>query len=70
MNKSTVGIFKVIDCNSINGYVTLKEVFTNEEYKIIDISFSSTYMISKNEERYMYNRTRTYNDIIKFIYNI
>lgn len=70
MNKSTVGIFKEIDCNSINGYVTLKEVFTNEEYKIIDISFSSTYMISKNEERYMYNRTRTYNDIIKYIYNI
>ena len=63
MNESIVGLFKIIDCDSINGYVTLKEVFTNKEYKIIDISLSSTYVINKNEERYMYNRIITYDGI-------
>lgn len=28
MNESTVGLFKIIDCDSKNGYITLKEVFT------------------------------------------
>jgi len=63
MNESTVGLFKIKKCDSINGYVTIEEVFTNKEYKIIDISLSSTYMIHKNDVIYMYNRIITYDGI-------
>lgn len=63
MNESTVGLFNVVDCDSKNGYVTLKDIFTNKEYKIIDISLSTTYNFTKDKDKYIYNRIITYDGI-------
>lgn len=63
MNKSIVGLFKVIDYDFKEGYVTYLDVFTKKKYKIIDISMSSLEMLYKDKEIYIYNRIITYDGI-------
>ena len=58
MNDSIPGLFKVINCDPKTGYVILKDVFTNIEYKIIDIATSSSELTEK-DGAYMYNRIIT-----------
>ena len=42
MSESIPRLFKVINCEPKTGYVTLRDVFTNIEYKIIDVETSSS----------------------------
>lgn len=63
MKNSYVGLFKVIDVDRINGYVTYQDVFTKKKFKIIDIAMSSTLVIDKNRQLYTYNRIITYDTI-------
>lgn len=59
MNNSYVGLFKIIDSDSKNGYVTYEDVFTKKRFKIIDISLSSTFNKKNKQTIYMYNRIIT-----------
>ncbi len=63
MKNSYVGLFKIIDTDYKDGYVTYQDVFTKKKFKIIDISMSSSYRINKEREIYIYNRIITYDDI-------
>lgn len=63
MKNSVVGLFKVINYDNINGYVTYQDVFTKKKYKIIDISMSSFGHINNKHEIYIYNRIITYDGI-------
>lgn len=63
MRDSVVGLFKVVNYDSINGMVTYQDVFTHKKYKIIDISMSSIGQLSK-EETYIYNRIINYDGIL------
>ena len=58
MNESIPGLFKIINCEPKTGYVILRDVFTNIEYKIIDIATSSS-EIKEEDGAYMYNRIIT-----------
>lgn len=58
MNDSIPGLFKIINCDPKTGYVILKDVFTNIEYKIIDIATSSS-EVTEQDGAYMYNRIIT-----------
>ena len=50
MKNSIVGLFKIINYDNINGYVTYQDVFTNKKYKIIDISMSSIGKINEKQD--------------------
>lgn len=63
MNNSYVGLFKVIDVDRKEGYVTYEDVFTKNKFKVIDISMSSTLYIDKDKIIYVYNRIITFDDI-------
>ena len=63
MKNSYVGLFKIIETDFEDGYVTYEDVFTKKQFKIIDISMSSTVKIDKNRMVYYYNRVITYDDI-------
>lgn len=63
MKNSYAGLFKIIDIDRNNGYVTYQDVFTNKKFKIIDIAMSSTLCIDKKRDFYTYNRIITYDDI-------
>ena len=58
MSESIPGLFKVINCEPKTGYVTLRDVFTNIEYKIIDVATSSS-DIKEEDGAYIYNRIIT-----------
>ena len=60
MNNSYVGLFKIIDIDTIDSYVELEDVFTKRRFKIIDISLSLTTHV---KDCYIYNRIITYDDI-------
>lgn len=62
MKNSYVGLFEVIDSDFINGYVTYKDIITKKEFKIIDVSMSSTFLMSKDRV-FTYNRIITFDDI-------
>lgn len=64
MRDSIVGLFKIIDYDSRNGYVTYQDVFTNKKYKVIDVSMSSLGELYKKEERYIYNRLLDYDGLL------
>lgn len=49
MNNSYVSLFKVIDVDRNNGYVTYQDIFTKKKFKIIDIAMSSSLVINKKE---------------------
>ena len=64
MKNSIVGLFKVINFDNINGYVTYQDVFTHKKYKIIDISMSSLGNVYEKQEIYIYNRIINYDGIL------
>ena len=65
MNNSVVGLFKVINIDFDNCYVTYEDVFTHKTYKIIDITFSTIYKnLYKEKDLYVYNRLISYEGII------
>ena len=61
MNKSYVGLFKVISTDVNEAYLEIEDVFTKERFKIIDIGGSIDDKIAKNA--YYYNRIITVDDI-------
>ena len=63
MNESYVGLFKVIDIDFDNAYVTYEDVFTHKKFKVIDISMSAFSKIDDNNPIYMYNRVITVDGI-------
>lgn len=64
MNNSVVGLFKVINIDFENCYVTYEDVFTLKTYKIIDITFSTIYKnLYKEKDLYVYNRLISYEGI-------
>ena len=60
MLDSTIGLFEVIEVEKEMAYVTLKNVFTGEEFKITDVAFSGS---PGSEDNYMYARIITYKGI-------
>jgi hypothetical protein len=61
MLNSTIGLFEVVKTDFNEGYAYLKNIFTNIEYKTVDIGLSG----SKNYNAfYMYTRLIKYNDIV------
>lgn len=64
MNNSVVGLFKVINIDFDNCYVTYEDIFTHKTYKIIDITFSTIYKnLYKEKDLYVYNRLISYEGI-------
>lgn len=63
MKNSYVSLFKVVDTDFENGYVTYEDVFTNKKYKIIDMAMSGTLKIDENRMVYYYNRIITFDDV-------
>lgn len=63
MKKSKVSIFKIVAVDTDEGYVTYEDIFTKEQIKIIDITYTAFYRISDNKDVYLYNRIITYDDI-------
>lgn len=61
MLNSTIGLFEVVKTDFNEGYVYLKNIFTNIEYKTVDIALSGS---QKHNDFYMYTRLIKYNDII------
>jgi hypothetical protein len=60
MLDSKSGLFQVEKTDFEEGYAYLKEVFTGERYRIIDIGLSGQ---SNYDENYLYTRIITYNNI-------
>lgn len=60
MNDSYIGTFEVKEIDYQNGYVELKDIFTKKEFKIVDVSLSSS-LNAKNF--YFYARIINFNDI-------
>ena len=60
MLNSTIGLFEVVKTDFNEGYVYLKNIFTNIEYKTVDIALSG----NQKYNFYMYTRLIKYNDII------
>ena len=63
MNESYVGLFKVVDIDFDDAYVTYEDVFTNKRFKVIDISMSAFSKVDKDNPIYMYNRVITVDGI-------
>ena len=63
MKNSYVGLFKVIDTDRNDGYITYEDVFTKKKFKVIDIAMSSTLKVDKKRMIYVYNRIITFDDI-------
>ncbi|MCL2773646.1 MAG: SEC-C domain-containing protein [Oscillospiraceae bacterium] len=59
MLDSHAGLFEITGADKDEGYVYLRDVLSNQEYKIIDIALSA----QLNDDIYMYNRIITYKDI-------
>ena len=60
MLSSRLGLFKVTGTDINEGYAYLKEVFTNDKYKIVDIGLSGN---RNYEDIYIYTRIITYRGI-------
>lgn len=63
MKNSYVGLFKVINTDRNDGYITYEDVFTKKKFKVIDIAMSSTLKVDKKRMIYVYNRIITFDDI-------
>lgn len=61
MLNSTIGLFEVVKTDFDEGYVYLKNMYTNIEYRIVDIALSGSH---RYDGFYMYTRLINYNDII------
>lgn len=60
MLDSTIGLFEVTKIDINEGYVYLKDIFTEIEYKIVDIALSGSRVY---DDIYMYTRLIKYHDI-------
>ena len=60
MLNSKAGLFEATKTDEKEGCVYLKNVFTGEEYKIIDIGFSGN---RNNDDFFMYNRIITHHEL-------
>ena len=60
MNNSVRGLFEIIDIDSDQGYVHLREVFTNQVFKVIDIGLS---IPNTKADIYIYRRIITVGEI-------
>ena len=66
MNNSFASLFKVISSDVSNGYVVIRDFFTDKEYQVIDINLASTYAFINEQGQnnvYIYSRLITYDDI-------
>ncbi len=63
MKNSYVGLFKVVEVDKNDGYITYEDVFTKKKFKVVDIAMSSTLKIDKKRMVYVYNRIITFEDI-------
>ena len=66
MNNSFASLFKVISSDVSNGYVVIKDFFTDKEYQVIDINLASAYSFVSEQGKnnvYIYSRLITYDDI-------
>lgn len=61
MLDSKLGLFEITKTDLDNGYVFFKDVFTDMEYKIVDIALSGS---PKHDDFYIYTRLIKYHDII------
>lgn len=61
MLDSKLGLFEITKTDFDNGYVFFKDVFTDMEYKIVDIALSGS---PKYDDFYIYTRLIKYHDII------
>lgn len=61
MLDSKLGLFEITKTDLDNGYVFFKDVFTDMEYKIVDIALSGS---PKYDDFYIYTRLIKYHDII------
>ncbi|MGB4439080.1 MAG: SEC-C metal-binding domain-containing protein [Sedimentibacter sp.] len=61
MLDSTIGLFEITKTDINEGYVYLKDIFTDIEYKIVDIALSGNHIY---DNFYMYTRLIKYHDII------
>ncbi len=61
MLNSTIGLFEITETDMGEGYVYLKDMFTDIEYKIVDIALSGS---QKYDDLYMYTRLIKSYDII------
>ena len=71
MLDSKLGLFEITAVDDHEGYAYLKEVFTGEEYKIIDIGLSGSRAFGN---QYIYTRIITYHGIsfgtgLNFVFN-
>jgi hypothetical protein len=55
MRDSVCGFFEIDSVEPSSGYVLLREVFTNREYKVVDFALS----FKENDKIYLYNRVIT-----------
>ena len=62
MLSSRLGLFKITGTDMTEGYVYLKDVFTGDEYKMIDVGLSGSKM-NDDDDVYVYTRIITYHDI-------
>ena len=61
MLNSVTGLFEVVKIDTEDAYVYLKDVFTGEQYKIVDIALSGP--VGNSKDIYMFTRIITYQDI-------
>ncbi len=61
MNRSYVGLFRILSVDRENAYVELEDIFTKKRFTIIDIGISAT--IEEPSSMYIYNRIISYEDI-------
>jgi len=60
MVNSKLGLFEITGTDIYEGYAYLKDVFTGEEYTLIDVGLSGNL---NNDDIYIYTRIITYQDI-------
>jgi hypothetical protein len=60
MHNSICGLFEIADVDSEQGYVWLKNIFTSDVYRIIDIGMS---LDSSKTDIYVYRRLITFDEI-------
>ena len=58
MNRSYVGLFRILSVDRENAYVELEDIFTKKRFTIIDIGLSTT--IKEPSSMYIYNRIISY----------
>lgn len=63
MKNSYASLFKIVDADRKNGYVTYQDVFTKKRFRVIDVAMSSCFVDRRDIALYTYNRIITVDDI-------